>query len=471
MGQLFSALVQFTAELDVVPDAAHSWEILDDGRTYVFHLCPGMHWSDGQPVTADDFVFGFQRAVEWARQAGEDVLEMDIKGVRAYLQGQLSDVAQIGVLARDDATLVIELEEPTGHILQQLTLAYAVPRHAVAVHGESWTEATKIVTNGPFRLCVREPGKLLVLERNPSYHGRFSGNVQRVEVRIRPEETAQHLDAYERGELDVTDMDPLLPPDLERARQKHAADYVSAPGAAVYWLGFDLTRPPFNDSRVRRAFVLCVDRESLMRRTKNYLPPATGGMIPPGMPGHSPGIALPYDPQAARDLLVEAGYGERGGLCFPRVEVWHPTYAAIAEPISYFISQWQQHLDVEFCAEPMEWAAYLERLTTSLPHLWFGAWAADYPDPDTFLRVGLAQNRRSWPKLPYEELLETARRTTDQAQRLQLYRQADRMVIEEAVVLPFAYRTHHFLVKPWVKRYPLFYIGAPLWKDVVIESH
>jgi len=471
IGQLFSALVQFTPELDVIPDAARSWEILDDGLTYVFHLREGMRWSDGQPVTAHDFVCSIHRSLERARPTGAGVLSVDIKGVKAFLQGELVDVTQVGVQAQDDRSLVIELEVPASYILQQLTLAYAVPRHAVAKYAEAWSDAGNIVTNGPFRLLAREPGRLLVLERNAGYGGRFPGNVQRIEVRIRPEDPAQHLDAYERGELDATDMDPLLPPDLARARQKHAADYVSAPRLGVYFIGFDLTRPPFDDVRVRRAFVLSVDREFVTRRAQDYVPPATGGVIPPGMPGHSPGIALPHNPLAARALLAEAGYGASDGLRFPRVQVWYPTYQAISDIVEHFVSQWQEQLGVHVSCESMEWELYLQRVDESMPHLWFGAWGADYPDPDTFLRVGLASFRRGWPTQPYEEHLEAARRITDQPQRLQLYRQADRMVVEDAVVLPFAYGTHHCLVKPWVKRYPVFYIGAPLWKDVVIEPH
>jgi ABC-type oligopeptide transport system substrate-binding subunit/class 3 adenylate cyclase len=471
IGQLFSALVQFTAELDVLPDAARSWEILDSGLTYVFHLREGVLWSDGQPVTAHDFVCSIHRSLEQARRTGADVLWVDIKGVKAFLQGELVDVAQVGVLAHDDRSLVIELEEPASHILQQLTQAYAVPRHAVAKYGEAWTDAGSIVTNGPFRLQAREPGRLLVLERNAGYGGRFPGNVQRIEVHIRPEDPAKHLDAYERGELDATDMNPLLPPDIARARHKHAADYVSAPAPAVYFIGFDLTRPPFDDVRVRRAFALSVDREFVTRRAEDYVPPATGGVIPPGMPGHSADIALPHDPQAGRALLAEAGYGAGGGLGFPRVEVCYPTYQAISEVVEHFVSQWQEQLGVQVFCESMEWQVYLQRVAESMPHLWYGAWVADYPDPDTFLRVGLASFRRGWPAQPYEQLLEAARRITDQPQRLQLHRQADRMVIEQAVVLPFAYGTRHCLVKPWVKRYPLFYIGAPLWKRVVIEPH
>jgi ABC-type oligopeptide transport system substrate-binding subunit len=222
---------------------------------------------------------------------------------------------------------------------------------------------------------------------------------------------------------------------------------------------------------VRRAFVLAVDREALLQQLSGDVISATGGVVPPGMPGHSPGIALPYDPQAAKELLAQAGYGRAGHLPFPTVDIWHHEGRAWSETVERILAQWRQNLGIDIRAEHMEWAAYLDRLSRGTPHLWTMAWHADYPDPDNFLRVALSKYQRAGPALPYEELLERARRITDQTERMQLYRQADRMVVEEAVVMPLGYAGQGCLVKPWVKRYPLSAVGAPFWKDVVIEAH
>ena len=471
IGQLFSALVQFTPEQDVVPDGARSWEIADGGRTYVFHLREDMRWSDGRPVTARDFRFGFQQMVADAKRTGAGVLWFDIQGVRAYLQNQLSDLAQVGVRAPDDATLVVELEEPTSYILQVLSWFYPLPRHVVETYEESWTEPAHIVTNGPFRLQAHQPGALLVLQRNPSYHGRFTGNVQRVEAHIVSGGAARRLEAYEHGELDVADIVFEAPTQAERVRQQYAGEHIAAPELWALWMGLDITRPPFHDRRVRQAFALALDREAMARELGSYAATATGGVVPPGMPGHSPGIALPYSPEAAMELLAQAGYGTRAGLRFPRVELWYPTRPAVAAPVQYLINQWRRGLGVEISAEAMEWTPYLERLARSLPHICAICWRADYPDPDNFLRAALGMYRGGMPRQPYEELLETARHTTDQPERMRLYRQADRMVVEEALIVPLTYGDTHYLVKPWVKRYPLSSIGPPFWKDVVIEPH
>jgi ABC-type oligopeptide transport system substrate-binding subunit len=309
-----------------------------------------------------------------------------------------------------------------------------------------------------------------VLERNPRYHGRFSGNVQRVEMRLLEGTRTQQVEAYERDELDVVSILFLPPADLERVQQRHAGEYVSAPGLSVFFLSFDVTRPPFADVRVRRALAHAADRQAMVHRTGGHAIPATGGMVPPGLPGHSPGIALPYDPALARDLLAQAGYGPGGGP-FPPVELWHPKGPAAADAARFVIGQWQQNLGLEIPGWSADWAEYLARLEKNPPRLWLMGWSADYPDPDSFLRTAISNYRRGWAGQPHEQLLQSARRMTDQVERLQLYRQVDRMVVGEALVMPWAYSNAHFLVKPWVKRCPLSNVAPPFFKEVVIEAH
>jgi oligopeptide transport system substrate-binding protein len=252
-------------------------------------------------------------------------------------------------------------------------------------------------------------------------------------------------------------------------QQQHAGEYVLAPGLSVFFLSLDSTRPPFDDVRVRRAFAHAADRQAMVAMTGGHAIPATGGMVPPGVPGHSPGIALAFDPVLARDLLAQAGYG-LGGRPFPQVALWHPKGAA-ADAARFIIGQWQQNLGLEIPGWSADWADYLARLQKEPPHLWLMGWSADYPDPDTFLRLAISNYRRGWTGQPHQQLLERARRMTDQGERLKLYRQVDRMVVEEALVMPWAYSNAYFLVKPWVKRCPLSSVAPPFWKDVVIEAH
>jgi oligopeptide transport system substrate-binding protein len=386
----------------------------------------------------------------------------DIKGARAFHRGE-GGKEDVGVHALDEVTLVVELEGPTGYLPHLLThnSTYPLPRHVVKAHGKAWTEVGHLVSNGPFRLESWQPGRSMVLSRNPEYRGRFPGNVRRVEQfsLVNP------LESYEADNLDV--FAQLLPPtEMDRALQRHAGDYVSPPALRTTYLGFDVSRPPFDDPRVRRAFVLATDRETLPDALGGYHSPAAGGFIPPGMPGHSPEIGLSYDPDGARQLLAAAGYP--GGSGFPVVDsLALPGYALQS---TYLQEQWQEVLEVEIIWELMELARFLHKLEREPPRMFLVDWLADYPDPDNFLRVFIRRRTR-WRNNDYDRLVAEARGVLDPGERMRLYQQADRILAEEAPIVPLLYDRFHLLVKPWVKKYPISPMGAWFWKDVILELH
>ena len=196
---------------------------------------------------------------------------------------------------------------------------------------------------------------------------------------------------------------------------------------------------------------------------KGYEQPATGGFVPPGMPGHTPDIGLRYDPERARQLLAEAGYPD--GRDFPEVVLLAgPTWRTLTE---YLRAQWRDSLKLETIGSKVNLAA-----TDKRPWIARGGWWADYADPDNFLRVDVQLNAPEWRNETYERLLERARQITDQAERMQLCQQAGRILIEEAVIVPLLYIQSHLLLKLWVRRFPIAAIKSPgFWKDVIIEPH
>jgi ABC-type transport system substrate-binding protein len=188
------------------------------------------------------------------------------------------------------------------------------------------------------------------------------------------------------------------------------------------------------------------------------------------MPGHSAGIGLPYDPEGARQLLAAAGYRKGGGRGFPVVEsltVPGPVGHQIRE---YLQAQWRENLGLEIPWQTMEWATYLDRVRREPPHMIGIGWVCDYPDPDSYLRVALRLHTK-WRNETYDELVEEARRVTDQEERMKLYQKADRILVEEAPIMLVAYGRGHLLVKPWMSKFPTSATSWWFWKDAIIEPH
>ncbi|NIM94557.1 MAG: AAA family ATPase [Anaerolineales bacterium] len=472
--EIFSGLVEIGAGWEIIPDVAQSWEISEDGRRYLFHLRDDVYWSDGVQVTADDFAYSLKRTLDPSTKGpiGRSVLLYDIKNARAYNKSEITDSDQVGVRAIDKLTLEVELEKAASYFLHMLITTLPVPRHVVEANGDAWTDLEHIVTNGAFQLESYEHGESISLVRNPTYHGRFSGNLERIEVRFF-ETFSSPDEAVELYETDTIDM-LFLSDATYHVRNRFAEEYLIEHGQLVEWVGFDASRPPFDDLRVRQAFVMAVDRERLADEILDgFIYPGTGGIVPPTIPGHSPGIGLTYDPVQARQLLAQAGYPDGQG--FPELKISYTRRARTR--LEYLKAQWLDNLNVEVAIEIKDRVDYREdylNATRHIKNVYYAGWNADYPDPDNFLGVGFRQHYPSWRDDKYDQLLEEAQGTIDQEDRIRLYQEADKILIEEAVIMPIAYDKWHRLCKPWVK---LPAVEAPLlWyediiKDVIIEPH
>jgi oligopeptide transport system substrate-binding protein len=467
--QLFSGLVEVGPDMSILPDVAHSWDVLDGGRKYVFHLREDVYWSDGIQVTANDYEYSLIRALDPKRGWPAVELLYDIKGAVAYHQGTETNLSQVGVRALDHNTLVIELEGPTNYFLYLLAYSpmYPVPRHVESKHGINWINLENIVTNGPFFLSDYRSGELIKLQRNQNYHGRFSGNLEKVECTILSKQPRKYIQMYDEDLLDICD--GLPPVDISLTRQRYAGEYVTGPSLSINFIGFDLDRSPFADPRVRRAFTQATDRETLAHvALRGFAFPATGGLTPPGLSGHSPDIGLPYNPENARKMMREAGYPN--GKNFPVLDCIardDPGHDLICD---YLGALWLENIGVEINWRPVTWSQFPKIMSTNIPHLWLVGWWADYPDPDDFLRIQWWMPP-SWNNQSFKQLVESARRVTDQNERVSIYQEADRTLIEDAPVLPLCYARQHFLVKPWVRNYNTSPLKWWIWKDVIIEPH
>jgi ABC-type oligopeptide transport system substrate-binding subunit len=463
--QLFSGLVGESAEMEIVPEAARSWELLDGGRTYAFRLRSDLRWSDGAPVTAYDFEYAWKRMLDAATESPNASLLYDIAGARAaHVEGE--GVDEVGVRATDDHTLVVQLESPCSYFPQLLPHLYPVPRHIVDQHGPQWTAPERVATNGPFALESWRPGRSLALTRNRHYPGAWPGNVERVELCWL--EWAERIARYEASELDVVRLWDLPWAEIDRVRQRHPDEYFSSPDLATWFLGFNATHPPFDDPRVRRALAHALDREALANSVRGgYQFPASGGIVPPGMPGHSPGLGLAFDVGWATQLLSEAGFASGGEV--PPVTLL--ASQGMEVEADYVRDQWRQCLGLDVDCEIVPGLALPTRLSHDAADAFLAAWQPDYPDPDSVLRASPLMTVTRWASAEYDELVERARQVTDQAERMKLYARADQLLVHDASIVPLMYGRHHLLIKPWVRRYPVSAINLWFWKDVIIERH
>jgi ABC-type oligopeptide transport system substrate-binding subunit/class 3 adenylate cyclase len=469
INQLFSGLVEGRLAMEAMPDVARSWELSADGRRYIFHLREDVHWTDGKLVTSRDFEYAWKRVLDPKTGSPNASLLYDIKGAKAYHHGEDTDPEGIGLQTPDDLTFIVELEEPTGYFLSLLAhyAAYPIPRHVLEAHGEAWTGMSNLVTNGAFRLETWVQDERMTLVRNPDYHGSFPGNVEKVEISFDIRWFVQ-MEKYERDELEFVSFGGS-PLERDRARRRHAGEYTSAPMLGATYVGFNVSRPPFDDLRVRRAFALATDQVTLADVVlRGYEFPATGGFVPPGMPGHTADIGLSYDPGQAQELLAQAGYP--GGDGFPVVTAL--TWQGIKARADCLYEQWRDNLGIEIAWEVKEFSEFIETVDQSPVHMIQTVWMPDYPDPDSVLRTSPIRRRTHWRNEEYDRLVEEARRVLDQEERMDLYSQADRiLVLEEAVIIPLTYMWSHLLVKPWVRKLPKSAINEWLWKDFVMEAH
>jgi len=454
--QLFEGLVKVDPAYNVLPAAAARWRVADQGRRYLFRLREGLRWSDGRPLTAGDFEYAWRRNLRLAPGTTLAHLLYVIENASAYAEGDLDDPGKVGVTALDDLTLEVRLGEPTAYLPHLLAhpVAYPLPRWVVEGHKGEWTDPEGFVGNGAYQLVEWQRGVKLILSKNRFYNGPSPGNIDRVECPVFAD-LQSSLESYAADALDAVSLIGPGPGAIARVRMAHGSDLVFTPYPSTFYLAFRVDQSPFDDVRVRQAFVHAVDREALIRETSEgqYLP-ASGGFVPPSMPGHSADIGLAYDPVRARDLLAQAGYP--GGKGFPAVS-WLYFGGSAGEPVIPFLQRaWERNLGLKLQAQNMEVVSeYIERMHRAPPHLSLTGWSADYPDPDSVLRVPFHSkeglNVAHWYNPRFDALVEEAARVTDQPKRITLFQEADRILVhEEAAVMPLGYAQGRILVKPWV---------------------
>ncbi|HSF33815.1 MAG TPA: ABC transporter substrate-binding protein [Candidatus Tectomicrobia bacterium] len=457
--QIVDGLVQFDAHLNPIPAIAEFWEASRDGLTWTFTLRRGVKFHHGREVTAEDFVYSFTRLLDPKKPSPPSEYFRRIQGANDFMGGKAPSVR--GLKAIDRYTLQIVLEEPFAPSLTVLGLANAavVPKEEVERLGNNFARAP--VGTGPFKFVRWESGKEIVLDANQAhYEGRpFLDTIVFRIGRTFEKAFAQFLagDLEEAmipsGKTDEVHNDP-------RYRQYHL---LRRPMLGLLYIGFNTQIKPFDDKRVRQAFNYAVNKQEIVREIAKMGSLPGNGTLPPGMPGHDPDLkGYYYNPSKAKRLLAEAGYPNGAG--FPVVQLWA---FSKAESTKAELAAYQEYLaelgvKVEIHFAP-DWPVYKQMLQQGKIPMFRVAWYADIPDPDNFffpLIHSAGQSNYIFYRNPrVDRLLEEARGETDYAQRVKLYREAERMVMDDAPWITQHNHIFEYLYQPYVQGVEVSLLG------------
>lgn len=431
-----------------IPSLAETWELSADKCTYTFHLRPNVRWSTGDPITAADVLYSWQRTLAPATASDYAGQLFYLKNAEAFNQGQLKDPFQLGVQTLDPHTLRVELTHPTAFFLDLCALPAlaVVPRQTIEKYGDRWLTARPLPVSGAYQLDFWRLNDKIRLRKNPYYWE--APNTQNNLVDILPVglPTAA-LDLYLTGAADIVWDKELVPSELiDTLLQRpdfHPFDYL-----ATYFIRFNVTRKPFTDPRVRRALALAIDKRRIVEKITKAGEKIASHLTPPGIPHYHPPQGLGYDPDAARRILAEAGYP--GGRGFPS---FHYMFNAAAggsakthQKIGVEIQQmWQRELGIHVELRQVENKVMLASQSALDYDSSRSSWVGDYNDPNTFLDLFMSHNgnnRTGWQNPRYDQLLEEANAQTDPAAREKLLQAAESILVrDELPIVPlFFYR-------------------------------
>lgn len=473
LNDLFEGLTAVGPTGAPAPGAAESWSVSTDGRTYTFMLRQGLVWSDGQPLTAGDFVYSFRRLLDPKTAATFASFLYPIEGARS-VNGGAAPPDALAVRSLDDRTVEIKLEHRAPYFPDVLTAnaAAPVPRHVVEKNGSGWTEPGVMVSNGAYVLKARVPQTSITLHRNPRYHGAAHVAINTV-IYFPGDDPGATLKRFRAGELDIAlnfpaDQTELLGREFPGALR-------ASPALGVHFVMLNQTRPPLNDVRVRRALSLAIDRDLIVNR---LLPPGASpaiGIVPPAVAAYTPlrddDHALPFAERQrrARTLLAEAGFGTKLPLTFSYkfdsidqnrrigaalVAMWREI-GVVAQPDS----GGAQAIDRDARTENFE----------SIRWTWF----APYNDATSFLSLlagGEAINRSTFRDEKFDTLLATARELDDPARRQSVLEQAERRAFELQAVVPIYFAGNRRLVNSSVLGWRENPRGINLTRDLSIDG-
>ena len=460
--EVFSGLVSFDRDLNLIADIAEeiptkeNGGISSDGTVYTFKIRKGVKFHDGsRQVRAEDLKFSMERSLDPRTLSTVGTVYLsDIVGAKEFATGDADEVTGIRVV--NNFTLEITIDAPKSYFLAKLTYptAYVVDQREVGdstcFRGAEWTRNPN--GTGPFKLEEWELGQRIVLTPNDDTHLEPKPSLAKVTYLLAG---GSALVMYENDEIDLTGVGIN---DIERIRDPNEplnAEFSEGPSLDTFYIGLNTQEPPFDDPKVRQAFAMAIDKEVLAEVVLKDLVVPAEGVLPPGMPGFNEELeGIPFDPERARELLDEAGgpgsLGEISLLSSGRGANVAPTITAVA-------AMWKENLGVSVDLPQLQFGQFLQDLDEGTFQAFSLGWIADYVDPQNFLDIKFhsasGNNETLYSNTEVDALLEEARTEQDQARRLELYQQAEEIIVQDTAWIPLFHGKSNALTKPYVQDY------------------
>ena len=469
--QIFDGLVQFDKNLNVVPAISSSWEVSPDGLIYRFTLQKNVKFHNGRQVTADDFVYSFTRLLDPNEPSPALSFFKKVKGESDYRNGRSEVVA--GLKAIEPFTLEITLEEPFAPFLSVLAMVYskAVPREEIERWGKDFGHHP--VGTGAFRLESWE-GNKIVLSGNPDYH-EGSPYLDRVLYTIYAgAQRTRILEDFLEGRLEEA---AIFGADREEMAQTAVYQFVRKPSLSLQFYGMNCANGPLKDRRVRQALSWAIDKKEIVREVfkDQFIPAET--ILPPGMAGYTPeNASYGYDPERAKALLAESGYGpskEKLSLTLLSASKSNVAQRELAM-VAADLADVGVELQIQY---ETDWPTFEAALRSKGLQIYRYFWSADIPDPDNFVTV-LCGSDSQYNYMLYNNpkvdgLLAQALVEIDIINRVRLYREAESMVLEDAPLIPFMYWVFEAVFQPYVRGLEISALGQPYipLKKIWLDKH
>lgn len=458
------------------PAAAESWSAAPDGLTWTFRLRENLRWSNGEPLTADDFVQSWRRALRPSVAAGNAGYLFALKNAEAFNSGKITDASAVGAAAPDARTVVLTLERPTPFLpaLVSLPAWFPVNPRALAATGAmesrdaTWTRPGRFVGNGAFTLAEWVPNDRIVLARNPHHRDASANRLEKLVFR-----PIENPDVEERnfraGQLHVTFNLPVTKVDAWRSSDP--ARLRVDPLLQSTFLRFNTTRPPFDDPRVRRALSLSIDRAELARVVLQGSRAPAPSLVPPGTGGFTSRAAIATDVAAAKALLADAGFANGQGL--PAIDLQCRNDELMPRLAEALQARWSRDLGIKVTISQLEQKAWIENQQTLNYSVSTASWTADYPDAENFLGLFSASstyNWTGWKNASFDGLLDQAARTAEAPARSEVLQRAEELLLKESPIAPLHYGAQTFLIDPAVKGWDPAPLVFRRYQKVFFES-